>query len=73
MTSHRKRRREEEEEMAGVKKIKGDEERLQGREKGEKMVVRFVGRREAVVEGECEGILVLHLIGQHLMKANDLC
>ena len=39
--------------MVGVKKIKGDEERLQRREKGEKMVVRFVGRREAVGEGEC--------------------
>ena len=41
--------------MKVVKKIKVDEERLQRREEGEKMVVRFVGRsrREEVAEGEC--------------------
>ena len=40
--------------MKVVKKIKVDEERLQRREEGEKMVVRFVGRsRREVAEGEC--------------------
>ena len=40
--------------MEGVKKVKVDEESLQRREEGEKMVVRFVGRsRREVAEGEC--------------------